>query len=127
MYTVFKHLHVFFVVLSATGFLLRGYWMISGNRLSQHKLARRLPHVIDSLLLATALVVAAMAAQYPFVAPWLTAKVLGLLGYIVLGALALTYGRTRRGRVAAFIGALLVFAWIVSVAITKHPAGFFAA
>lgn len=127
MYAVFKNLHVFFVALSATGFLLRGYWMISGSPLSRHKLARRLPHVIDSLLLATALVIAVMAAQYPFVAPWLTAKVLGLLAYIVLGAVALTYGRTLRVRVAALVGALLVFAWIVSVAITKQPAGFLAA
>ena len=126
MYSVFKNLHVFFVTLSAAGFLLRGYWMISGSPFSQHKLARRLPHVIDSLLLATALVIAVMAAQYPFVAPWLTAKVLGLLAYIVLGAVALTYGRTRSVRALAFVGALLVFAWIVSVAVTKQPAGFLA-
>lgn len=126
MYALFKNLHVFFVTLSVAGFLLRGYWMMSGNPLSQHRLARRLPHVIDSLLLATALVIAVMAAQYPFVAPWLTAKVLGLLAYIVLGAVALTYGRSQGGRVAAFVGALLVFAWIVSVAITKQPAGFLA-
>lgn len=126
MYTLFKNLHVFFVALSAAGFLLRGYWMVSGSSLSHHKLARRLPHAIDSLLLATALVIAVMAAQYPFVAPWLTAKVLGLLAYIVLGAVALTYGRTKGVRIAAFGGALLVFAWIVSVAITKQPAGFLA-
>lgn len=127
MYALFKNSHIFFVTLSATGFLLRGYWMLSGNPLSQHKLARGLPHVIDSLLLASALVMVVMTEQYPFVAPWLTAKVLGLLAYIVLGAVALTYGRTKGLRVTTFIGALLVFAWIVSVALTKQPAGFFGA
>jgi uncharacterized membrane protein SirB2 len=55
---------------------------------------------------------------------WLTAKVVGLIGYIVLGSIALKRGRTRHTRVAAFAAALVMFAYIVSVAITKSPAGF---
>lgn len=62
--------------------------------------------------------------NYPGTHGWLTAKVVGLVGYIVLGRIALKRGRTRRARVAAFAVALAVFAFIVSVAITKSPAGF---
>lgn len=124
IYYTIKNLHVAFVVLSISGFLLRGVWMLTGNPLLQHRVTRALPHVIDTLLLVTALVAAAMIAQYPFVAGWVTAKVLGLLAYIVLGTIALKRGRTITVRVLALLGALATYAWIASVAMTKNPAGF---
>lgn len=123
MYFAIKHLHVTCVVLSATGFLLRGLWMVTGSPLLQHRLTRVLPHVIDTLLLLSAIALAVLIQQYPFAADWVTAKVFGLLAYIVLGTIALKRGRTKGMRVAAFIAALLVYAWIVSVAVTKNLAG----
>lgn len=126
MYLAIKHLHVTCVVLSATGFLLRGAWMLVGSDLLRHRLTRILPHVVDSLLLGSALGLAVMIEQYPFVASWVTAKVVGLLGYIVLGTIALKRGRTVRVRLTAFVAAIAVFGWIVSVALTKNPAGYLA-
>ncbi|MBN8441513.1 MAG: SirB2 family protein [Thauera sp.] len=126
MYLAVKHLHVTCVVLSAMGFLLRGAWMLSGSALLRHRLTRILPHLVDTLLLGSALVLAVMIEQYPFVAAWVTAKVFGLLGYIVLGTLALKRGRTLAIRLSAFAAAVAVYAWIVSVALTKNPSGFLA-
>ncbi|WP_345792679.1 SirB2 family protein [Thauera sp. JM12B12] len=126
MYYAIKHLHVTCVALSAAGFLLRGLWMMTGSPLLQHRLTRVLPHVIDSLLLLSAITLAVMIQQYPFAAGWVTAKVLGLLAYILLGTLALKRGRTMGMRITAFTAALLVYAWIVSVAFTKQVAGFLA-
>jgi uncharacterized membrane protein SirB2 len=57
-------------------------------------------------------------------APWLTAKIVGLLAYIALGMVALRFGRTRGTRAAAWIAALATFGYIVSVAVTKDPRGF---
>lgn len=125
MYFAIKHLHVTCVVLSATGFLLRGLWMVTGSPLLQHRLTRVLPHIIDSVLLLSAIALAVLIRQYPLSADWVTAKVLGLLAYIFLGTIALKRGRTMSMRVTAFVAALLVYAWIVSVAITKNVAGFF--
>ena len=124
MYFAIKNLHVTCVVLSATGFLLRGLWMVTGSPLLRHKLTRVLPHIIDSLLLLSAIALAVMIQQYPFSAGWVTAKVFGLHAYILLGTVALKRGRTLGMRVAAFVAALLVYAWIVSVALTKNLAGF---
>ncbi len=124
MYYVIKNLHVTCVVLSATGFLLRGLWMMTGSPLLQHRLTRVLPHLVDSLLLLSAIALAVMIQQYPFSAGWVTAKVFGLLAYILLGTVALKRGRTLGMRTTAFVGALLVYAWIVSIALTKNPAGF---
>ena len=77
------------------------------------------PHVVDTVLLASAIALAMMIGQYPLVHAWLTAKVVGLIAYIVLGTIALKRGRTREIRIAAFCAALLALTYIVAVALTK--------
>ena len=125
MYLAIKHFHMTCVALSACGFLLRGYWMLSGSARLNARLTRVLPHVVDTLLLASAIVLSMMMAQYPFIHGWVTAKVLGLLAYIGFGTVALKRGRTKRTRCVALLAAALTFAYIVSVALSKSPAGFF--
>ncbi|MDD3674292.1 MAG: SirB2 family protein [Thauera propionica] len=126
MYFAVKHLHVTCVVLSAMGFLLRGFWMMTGSPRLKSLPARVLPHIIDSTLLLSAIALAVMIRQYPFEAGWVTAKVFGLIAYILLGTVALKRGKTQGIRLGAFAAALLVYAWIVSVALTKNVAGYLA-
>ena len=126
MYSLIKYVHVGCVVLSGIGFLVRGIWMITASPLLEHSGTRWLPHVVDSVLLLSAVALALMLHQYPFRDPWLTAKVLGLLCYIGLGTVALRRGRNRQQRLVAWLAALGVYLYIVSVAVIKHPAGFFA-
>ncbi len=95
--------------------------MIQASPLLEMRAVRTFPHVNDTLLLISALWTAAMVGQYPFINGWLTAKVIGAIAYILLGAVALTYGPTRQIRVLAFIGSLLCFTYVVTVAITKNP------
>ena len=123
-YLAIKHFHILCAMLSGSLFLLRGCWMVAGATLLEKRGWKVLPHVIDTFLLASALVMVFWSAQYPFVQPWLTAKVLALVCYIVLGAFALKRGKTHGGRIRAFVAALAVFAYIVSVAITKQPLPF---
>ncbi len=120
-YILLKHLHVTCVVLSGLGFSLRGVWMLLDSPMLQRPLVRRLPHVVDSVLLGSALLMAWTSAQYPFINAWLTAKFFGLLAYIVLGAMALRRGRTKSRRTAFLFLALLAYAYIVSVALTRNP------
>ena len=123
-YVLVKHVHVASVAISLTGFFLRGLLMLGGSPLLQARFVRIAPHVVDTLLLASALWLAWMMRQYPFVHGWLTAKVLGLLAYIVLGSIALRRGRTSTVRTVAFAGALLAAAYVVAVALTKDPLPF---
>ncbi len=116
-----KFIHQTTVTLTIIGFVIRGFWMMRGSPLLNTRAARTFPHVNDTLLLISAVSTAALLGQYPFVNSWLTAKVLGLLAYILLGAVALTYGPTRGIRISAYIGALLSFAYVVYVAFTKNP------
>lgn len=119
-YYAIKHFHMGCAALSGSLFLLRGWWMLRQPARLQQRWVRTAPHVVDTLLLASALTMVFMSAQYPFVQGWLTAKVLALLLYIVLGTVALKRGKTRGVRLLAFAGALASFGYIVSVAITKQ-------
>jgi uncharacterized membrane protein SirB2 len=119
-YLGLKHFHMSCAALSGSLFLLRGVWMLRASNLLQAKWVRIAPHIVDTLLLASAIGLAIWSQQYPGQQPWLTAKVGALLGYIVLGSIALKRGRTRGQRLAAFAGALALFAYIVLLAITKR-------
>jgi uncharacterized membrane protein SirB2 len=126
MYLAVKHLHILCAILSGSGFVLQGVWMMCRSPLLAHRVTRTLPHVIDTVFLGSAITLATMSGQYPFVAAWVTAKVVGLVIYIALGATALRWGHTMRIRVLALIAAIVTFSWIVSVALSKNPAGYFA-
>jgi uncharacterized membrane protein SirB2 len=66
---------------------------------------------------------AILSAQYPFVTGWLTAKLIGLLAYIVCGTVALKRGRTKQQRSVFLVIALFVYLYIVTVAVTRTPGG----
>lgn len=123
-YTVFFNIHVACVVFTGTGFALRGVWMMQGSQMLARRWVRVLPHIVDTVLLASAFALAVLSAQYPLVQDWLTAKLMGLIAYIVLGMIALKPARGRAARIAAFCGAVLVFGYIVAVAITKSAVPF---
>lgn len=125
-YPAVKHLHVACVVLSISGFLLRGVLMLVDSPWRHARWLRIAPHVNDSLLLAAALTLTVLVGKYPFVDAWLTAKVFGLIAYIVLGSVALKAGRTRAQRATAWLAAIAVFGYVVSVALTRDARGIFA-
>lgn len=123
-YALLKLLHQSAVALSFAGFFARGLGALRGAAWVGRRPAKTLPHVVDSVLLLSALALAWTLRLSPAEAPWLMAKIIGLLAYIGLGMVALKPGRPRAVRAAAWVGALLVFGYIVSVAITKQVAGF---
>lgn len=120
-YYALKHIHMTFAVLSGALFLLRGLWMLAESRRMEQRWVKVAPHVIDTLLLASAVGLALWSSQYPGQSPWLTAKLVALVAYIGLGTVALKRGRTRKVRTIAFIGALACFGYILAVALTKNP------
>jgi uncharacterized membrane protein SirB2 len=118
-YVAIRTLHVACAVVSIAGFAARGALMLRESTLLQVRFVRIAPHVVDTLLLASAVWLAWFLGQVPFVHGWITAKVLALLAYVVLGTIALKRGRTKSTRAAAFAGALVAAGYIVAVALTR--------
>jgi uncharacterized membrane protein SirB2 len=116
-----KTLHVTCAVLTLSGFTLRAVWMLRASPMLTRPWVRVLPHIIDTTLLVSAMLLAWQLQQYPLAQAWLTAKVIGLLLYIVLGSIALKRGKTRGIRMAAWLAATAVFLYIVAVAVTHTP------
>ena len=126
-YFTVKLMHQVAVALSLTGFFVRGAASLAGAGWVQGRAAKTLPHLVDTVLLLSALTLAWMLRLTPGNAPWLLAKIVGLVVYVGLGVVALRPGRSRTLRAAAWVGALATAAWIVSVALTKNPLGVFGA
>jgi uncharacterized membrane protein SirB2 len=121
-YLDLKTIHVTCVVVSYALFFIRGVWMMRGSPLLAQRWVRIVPHVNDTVLLASAIAMLVTIRLNPFSTGWLTAKLLGLIAYIGLGMFALRRGRTKRTRVTAWFAAQAVFFYIVAVALTKSPA-----
>jgi len=123
-FLLLKAIHISCVAASYMLFLMRGIWKLNGSPVMRSRWVRITPHLVDTLLLASAIALALSIEQYPFVHAWLTAKVIALLLYIVLGSVALKYARSRKARIAAWLAAQVVFAYIVLVAISHQPVPF---
>ncbi len=120
-YALLKMIHVSSVILSYSLFLLRGIWLIQDSTNLRQRWIKILPHIIDTVLLTSAVFLAMTIQQNPLQDSWLTAKVAGLLLYIALGMVAMRFGKTRRTKIIAWVAAQCVFIYIVLVAITKSP------
>lgn len=118
LYIALKHFHLTTVALTILLFLFRSALMLWYSKGLNWRWVRVVPHVIDTLLLLSGIGLMFLIQQYPLVNGWLTAKVAGLLLYILFGTVALKRGRTRKIRYIALLGALLSLGYLVSVART---------
>ncbi|MDO8207795.1 MAG: SirB2 family protein [Gallionella sp.] len=120
-FLILKSLHMSCAAISYALFFLRGIWSLNGSGLMRQRWVRIAPHIVDTLLLISAIALAYSIEQYPFVDAWLTAKFLALLLYIVLGSIALKYARNKTVRIFFWLAAQAVFGYIVLVAINHKP------
>ena len=121
MYVFLKYAHLAFAVTTISGFVLRGYWMLTESERLSQRLTRIVPHVVDALFLLTGIAMVYLLSLPIMRTPWLLAKFIALLAYIVLGAIALRRGPTIQVRLIAFVGALSAFAYVVGAALSKSP------
>jgi len=119
MMGLLKFTHVICAALSFSGFFVRGIWMMMDSPRLQHRWVKTAPHIIDTLLLASAIVLAVQWHLSPFGHHWLMAKIIALAVYITAGMVALRWGSTKTIRVLAWLFGLLVFVYIASVAVSK--------
>ena len=122
-YGALKMIHESAVAISFAGFFARGVGTLRNAGWVRHRAARTLPHLVDTVLIVSAVWLAFILRLTPANSPWIAAKIAGLVVYIALGMVALRFGRTKAVRATAWIAAMLTFGYIVSVAIVKDPRG----
>ena len=109
-------LHVTLVLVSVGGFVLRVGWSFTDPEMLAKKPVRILPHVVDTLLLVSG-VLLALDLPDGILTGWLLAKLAALLGYIGFGVMALRGAGNRRW--LGIAGALLCVCYMAMVALSK--------
>lgn len=122
-YLIFKHLHMTAVALSGLLFMVRGLWLLQGSAQLQAKWVKITPHVVDTLLLVSAIAMLVVLQQFP---AWVHVKITLLIVYIGLGLMAFKKAKTQGQKLTFLLAAVAVYVFLISVALTKSPAGFFA-
>ena len=121
-YLPIKFLHISLAMLSLSGFAIRGWWSIRGSALLQQRWVRIVPHIVDTFLLTTAVMLMIIIHQHPGNQLWIAAKLVALVIYIGFGTFAIKRARIAAGRAVFFGLAIATFAYIIGVAIAHHPA-----
>lgn len=123
-YPQIKAAHVAMVIATVTLFALRGGGALAGHRWPLIWPVRWVSYAIDTTLLTAALMLLAVLPWGLFANGWLAMKLVLLVVYIVMAFIALRPGRSKPVRVMLYVAALLVFAWMYSIARAHHPLGF---
>ena len=120
-YLHLKMLHMTLAAVSLLFFVVRAAWSVQGNALMQRRWVRISPHVIDTALLLAGVALMMTLRISPHDTPWLAVKLIGVVVYIGLGAVAI-----RRRNVWAMLAAVLVFLYIAGAAMRHSPLSWFA-
>lgn len=123
MYLLLKNLHIAAVITSISLFLLRGILMMARSPRLHSRILQVLPHVVDTVLLASGVGLILVLGIALLAATWLQVKLTLLIAYIVAGSVALKRGKTYRIRLLALAAALIIVATIIATAMTHQPLG----
>ena len=77
-------------------------------------------HIVDTVLIVSAVTLMILIQQYPFVDAWVTEKLLALLMYIFMVTLALKLAKTKSMRFIGLIGAISWIAFAGIAAVSKQ-------
>lgn len=116
-YLMVKHFHMTFAILSLLFFIVRACSAVSGSAMLARPLVRIVPHVIDTLLLVCGLYLLSAIGMQPFI----VAKLIGLVLYILLGTMAIKRARTSGQKAIFAVLAVLVFVYILGAAFKHSP------
>ncbi|MEX0709025.1 MAG: SirB2 family protein [Woeseia sp.] len=122
-YPFIKSLHVATVIASGTLFAMRGVAVQAGNRWAMTAPVRYLSYVIDTVLLAAAVLLLGILPATVYANGWLAVKLSLLVVYIGLGTFALKRGRTQAVRLSCFAAAIVVYLAMFSIARSHDPLG----
>ena len=121
LFEITKLIHVTAISLSIIGFITRVILKLRDSPYQNRYWFKKVPHMVDTVLLASALFMVYLLDLNPFTTFWIAEKIIGLCLYILLGMVALKWAKTKTIRATAAVAAIVVFAYIVYVAHYKIP------
>ena len=119
-YYLLKLGHIACVVISGSLFIYRYARLRVHPNQRLAKALKVLPHINDTVLLSCAIGMLSLIGLNPFTTPWLLAKIVALLVYIVLGAICMRSLPGSRRQAVSFVAAISVFAYILLVGMSKQ-------
>jgi len=119
-YAILKLAHITCVAISGALFVYRYARLRMRPEQPLAKALKVLPHINDTVLLACAIGMLVLVRLNPLTTPWLLAKIVALIAYILLGAICMRSLPRSRRQTTSFLAAISVFAYILLVALSKH-------
>lgn len=121
MYLALKHAHMTFALLSIIGFVMRVTWLSYKPAMLNKRLVRILPHINDTLLLASGVSLAVLLGFSPLAPHWFTLKLVLILVYICLGFVVMKSHLNGLYRFTVLALTIISFCSIAYLAVTKPP------
>ena len=123
-YAFLKYLHIICVAASFALFFVRGLWVMRAYPPAPEPWIRALPHVVDGLLLFSAVGMVATVPRFDW-APWMQVKIGLIVVYFALAVLVFRAGTRRGYKVLAWIVGLALFLYVTTIAVLQRPLGIF--
>jgi uncharacterized membrane protein SirB2 len=120
-----KYVHIVAVAVAFALFFVRGLWVMRSYPPPQEPWVRRLPYVVDSVLVISALLVLWEKQKLGWPGDWFSVKLLCIAAYAILALAVLKFARGLGTKILAWIGAMGIFLFITTVAVLRHPLGVF--
>lgn len=108
MYLLAKNLHLIAVILTFTFFVIQFVLLLRKSPVLQQKWIKILPHVSYTLLLITIIWLCVQLSIYPFANGWASAKLAGLVFYILSIFFTLRWAKNNTWRI---VGAVSTVFW----------------
>lgn len=122
-YALVKTTHHLSVALSVLLFAARWLGVLGQAAWVMQGPTRLLSVAIDTVLLSAGVALWVLGGWHPLHNPWLGAKLLALVVYVLLGSWALRRARSRTGQLVFGLLAVVMATQMVGMALHHHPAG----
>lgn len=121
VYFLLKTLHLSTVALSITFFCIRTYWLLTQPKILERRPIKRLPHVIDSILLISAFAMIYVGdISVDSSNPWIITKIIAICLYIIMGIYIFRIAKSKIQIYIALCFVMLIYYYIIQTAITKN-------
>ncbi|MEP4891628.1 MAG: SirB2 family protein [Aliiglaciecola sp.] len=120
MYMMAKHLHLTAVALSIILFILRFVWLQRNSTLLHKKWVKIVPHIVDTILLVSAITLCFIVPFNPIQHPWLWQKIILVIAYIGLGFYVLKSANSTLKQWGGFSLAIACLALAANLAVSKQ-------